>query len=42
MSFHKYTTKINLLLFYKTNTPMKASTYRRYNQAYYEEIVINN
>mmetsp|Transcript_11802 Transcript_11802/g.18133 ORF Transcript_11802/g.18133 Transcript_11802/m.18133 type:complete len:95 (-) Transcript_11802:2942-3226(-) len=41
-SFEKYTTKINLLQFYKKASAMKSSTYRKYNQAYYEEIVINN
>jgi hypothetical protein len=42
LSFDRYTTKMNLLLFFKKAFPLKASTYRRYNQAYYEEIVINN
>jgi len=42
MSFDKHTTKINLLNFYSRALPIKASTYRRYNQAYFEEIVINN
>ena len=36
------TTKINLTQFYGKTFPLKSSTYRKYNQAYYEEIVINN
>ena len=42
LSFDKYTTKINLTIFFKASFPMKSSTYRRYNRAYFEEIVINN
>lgn len=33
---------MNLTLFFDKAFPLKASTYRKYNQAYYEEIVINN
>jgi hypothetical protein len=36
------TTKLKLTLFFNKDFPMKSSTYRKYNQAYYEEIVINN
>jgi len=42
LSFDKHTTRINLLQFYKKALPLKAATYRRYNQAFFEEIVINN
>ena len=42
MTFDKYVAKINLLLFFEKTFPLKCSSYRRYNQAYYEEIVINN
>jgi hypothetical protein len=42
LTFTKNTTKINLTQFFKKSFPMKSSTYRKYNQAYYEEIVINN
>jgi hypothetical protein len=42
LSFEKYVTKINLSLFFKKSFPIKAATYRKYDQAYYEEIVINN
>ena len=42
MTFDRYTTKMNLTLFFGKAEPLKASTYRVYNQAYYEEIVINN
>ncbi len=31
-----------MTVFGEKNQTMKASTYRKYNQAYYEEIVINN
>ena len=41
LSFQKYTTKINLSLFFKKTFTMKASHYRRYNEAYYEEILID-
>ena len=42
LSFEKYTTKINLALFQQSQGNLKAATYRKYNQAYYEEIVINS
>ena len=42
MSFDKMVAKLNLTLFFKESFPLKASTYRRYSQAYFEEIVINN
>ena len=42
LTFNKYTTKIDLSQFYKHVAPIKAGSYRRYNQAYYEEIVINH
>lgn len=31
LSFQKYTTKLNLTLFFKKSFPLKASTYRKYN-----------
>jgi len=40
LTFEKQTTKIDMKMFYKQTFSIKASTYRRYNQAYYEEIVI--
>ena len=40
LTFDKHTTKIDLKMFYKQNFSIKAATYRKYNQAYYEEIVI--
>jgi len=42
MTFRDYVAKVDLKQFYNVVLPMKSSTYRRYNQAYYEEIVINN
>ena len=42
LTFNKNTVKLNLTLFFDKSFPLKASTYRKYNQAYYEEIVINN
>jgi len=42
MTFNKYTTNVDLKQFYSSASPLKASSYRRYNQAYYEEIVINH
>ena len=41
LSFNKFTTKINLLLFFKSTFTMKANHYRKYNEAYYEEILID-
>lgn len=41
-SFSKFTTKVTQLLSHQKIPPQKSSTYRKYNQAYYEEIVINN
>lgn len=38
----KHVAKLNLTLFFKEAFPLKASTYRRYSQAFFEEIVINN
>lgn len=29
-------------MFFEKSFPMKSSSYRKYNQAYYEEVVINN
>lgn len=42
LTFQRYTAKLNLTLFFEKSFPINASTYRRYNQAYFEEIVINN
>ena len=42
LTFSKTTTKIDLAQFYKEKFSIKASTYRKYNQAYYEEIVITS
>ena len=42
MTFDKLVAKINLTHFFKKSFPLKCSSYRKYNQAYYEEIVINN
>jgi hypothetical protein len=41
MTFDKYSLKLNLKEFYEQVAPLKAHTYRKYNQAYYEEIVID-
>ena len=38
LSFSRYVTKIKI----GSRTQMKCSTYRKYNQAYYEEIIVNN
>ena len=38
----KHVAKLNLKLFFKETFPLKASTYRKYSQAYFEEIIINN
>mmetsp|Transcript_1502 Transcript_1502/g.1994 ORF Transcript_1502/g.1994 Transcript_1502/m.1994 type:complete len:110 (-) Transcript_1502:306-635(-) len=40
-TFTSFTTKIHLELFFSKSFPMKSSTYRKYNQAFFEEIVIN-
>ena len=40
LTFSKRTTKIDLTQFYKEKFSIKASTYQKYNQAYYEEIII--
>ena len=42
LTFEKHTTKIDMKIFYKTPFSIKAGTYRKYNQAYYEEIVITS
>lgn len=42
LTFEKHTTKIDMKMFYKQTFSIKAATYRRYNQAYYEEIVITS
>ena len=41
-TFKKITTKIDIKQFYKEPFSIKASTYRKYNQAYYEEIIITS
>jgi hypothetical protein len=38
----KMVAKLNLTLFFKESFPLKSATYRKYSQAYFEEIVINN
>ena len=42
LTFEKHTTKIDMKTFYKQTFSIKAATYRKYNQAYYEEIVITS
>ena len=42
LSLEKHVAKLNLTQFFDESFPLKASTYRRYSQAYFEEIVINN
>lgn len=42
LTFDKYSLKLNMSQFYKQSQPIKAHTYRKYNQAYYEEIVIDH
>jgi len=42
LTFNKYVAKVDLKQFYKVVLPMKSKTYRRYNQAFFEEIVINH
>jgi hypothetical protein len=42
MTFDKYIHKANIALFgYPEDTSIKCHSYRKFNQAYYEEIVIN-
>mmetsp|Transcript_12389 Transcript_12389/g.19299 ORF Transcript_12389/g.19299 Transcript_12389/m.19299 type:complete len:203 (+) Transcript_12389:1049-1657(+) len=41
-SFNQHTQKVNLKQFYTERFSVKSSTYRMYNRAYYEEIVITN
>jgi len=42
LTFEKHTTKIDMKMFYKQTFSIKAGTYKKYNQAYYEEIVITS
>ena len=44
LTFDRYCIKMNLNQFYPNcgHVPLKAHTYRKYNQAYYEEIVIDH
>jgi hypothetical protein len=42
LTFEKHTTKIDMKIFYKNPFSIKAATYRKYNQAYYEEILITS
>ena len=42
VTFQKHTTKIDMKNFYKNPFSIKAATYRKYNQAYYEEILISS
>lgn len=41
LTFEKATTKINVTHFFKKSFGIKAVRYRKYNQAYYEEILID-
>ena len=41
MTFEKLTTKINSKTFFKSEMMFKAHNYRQYNQAFYEEILID-
>ena len=41
LTFEKQTTKINLNNFFKKSFSIKAQGYRKYNQAFYEEILID-
>jgi len=41
ISFQKYTAKVNLTLFFSKSFTLKASHYRKYNEAFYEEILID-
>ena len=38
----KHTTKLNMKQFTDQSISIKASTYRKYDRAYFEEIIINN
>ena len=42
LTFEKFTTKINITLFFKKSFSIKSHNYRQYNEAYYEEILIDN
>lgn len=41
LTFTKKVTKLNILLFFKKTFSLKSQNYRQYNQAYYEEILID-
>ena len=41
MTFEKFTTKVNVKSFFKTEMIFKSNNYRQYNQAFYEEILID-
>ena len=41
LSFEKFTAKLNILNFFKQPQTLKSVTYKNYNQAYYEEILID-
>lgn len=41
LTFEKQTTKINLNNFFKKSFSIKSQGYRKYNQAFYEEILID-
>ena len=42
LTFKKQSTKINLTNFFEKSFPMKCTTYRHYDQAYYEEVIITS
>jgi hypothetical protein len=41
LTFEKFTTKLNITGYYPKDMLFKANNYRYYNQAYYEEILID-
>jgi hypothetical protein len=41
LSFEKHSTKINAKAFFKQDILFKSHNYRQYNQAFYEEILID-
>ena len=42
LSLKRHILKLDLKMFFTHDFPMKASRYRKYSQAYFEEILINN
>ena len=41
LTFDKMTTKLNMNQFYKKSFSLKSQNYRKYTQAFYEEILID-